>query len=231
MTDVDIGNLALSFLGDEATLSQLSPPEGSDQAEHIAQFYPYARDAVLEMHMWPFATRRGPLTLRDETVNGWTYSYDRPEGTECLKVFAVLPPNTTDDYSVGYVSSGTISRTNQGLVANPLPNGYTAYQPVNFTCEIASNGDQVVYTNMPEAEARWVKRIADTTKFSPLFRIAVAKLLASFVAGPIYKGKAGVEMSNNLMGHFQLFLSQSVVNAGSEGHEYVQQAVPHISGR
>ena len=44
---VDICNLALSHLGDTATVASLDPPEGSAQAEHCARFYPVARDALV----------------------------------------------------------------------------------------------------------------------------------------------------------------------------------------
>lgn len=230
MSEVTIGNLALSFLGDEATVINISPPEGSEQAEHIEQFYPIARDALLEMHVWPFATRRGALTLRSETVNGWQYSYDRPN--EALKVFAVIPPNVQDDYSTGYSSGSGLRRGTDGaLYSNPVPNGYSDYIPVKFASEIASNGDQIILTDQELAEARWVVKVTDTTKFSPLFRLGVAKLLASFIAGPIYKGKTGVEMSAAMMQQFQLFFNQAIMNQGAEGHEDVQQSVSHLAGR
>ncbi len=228
MSEVVIGNLALSFLGDEATVSSITPPEGSDQAEHLEQFYPIARDALLEMHAWPFATRRSNLTLRDEEPNGWVYSYDRPD--DCLKVLALIPQNSADDYSVGYPQGG-VSYTDQGIVAAPQAQGFGTYQPQKFATEVSRDGDQIILTNLQEADARWVKRITDTTKFSPLFIVGCAKLLSSFVAGPIYKGKTGVQMAASMMGHFQLFYNQALLGQGTEGHEDVSQVVGHIAGR
>ena len=43
-TEVDICNLALAHLGDDATIASIKPPEGSAQAEKSARFYPIARD-------------------------------------------------------------------------------------------------------------------------------------------------------------------------------------------
>ena len=57
-SEVAICNLALAHLGDSATVASIDPPEGSAQSEHCARFYPIARDALLEMHAWKFATRR-----------------------------------------------------------------------------------------------------------------------------------------------------------------------------
>ena len=66
-SEVDICNLALGHLGDNATVSSISPPEGSAQAEHCARFYPLARDALLEMGYWNFAMRR--VALAQLTMN------------------------------------------------------------------------------------------------------------------------------------------------------------------
>jgi len=88
-SDVDICNLALARLGDEATVTSIKPPEGSVQAEHCARFYPLARDCLLQMHPWTFAVREqtlAPLTLH---VQGWTHCYAQPADT--LTVLAVLP--------------------------------------------------------------------------------------------------------------------------------------------
>ncbi len=46
---VDLCNLALAYLGDDATVASIDPPEGSAQAEHCQRFYPIARDTLLQM--------------------------------------------------------------------------------------------------------------------------------------------------------------------------------------
>jgi hypothetical protein len=93
--DVDICNLALARLGDAATVTSIDPPEGSAQAEHCARFYPVARDAMLEMHAWKFATRRVLLAqLATDTWN-WSYAYAQP--SEALKLLAVIPATAAND--------------------------------------------------------------------------------------------------------------------------------------
>ena len=57
-SEIDICNLALARLGDDATVASIDPPEGSAQAEQCARFYSIARDTMLEMHDWRFATKR-----------------------------------------------------------------------------------------------------------------------------------------------------------------------------
>lgn len=100
---VTICNLALARLGDSATVASLDPPEGSAQAEHCARFYPVARDSLLEMHAWRFATRRERLAkLATDTWN-WAYAYAEPNGA--LKLLAVLPESASSDAETqGYES-------------------------------------------------------------------------------------------------------------------------------
>lgn len=81
---IDICNLALAHLGDEATYSSIAPPEGSAQAEHCARFYPVARDALLEAHAWTFATTRARSRRRRTRPAGWLYAYARPNESMCL---------------------------------------------------------------------------------------------------------------------------------------------------
>ena len=80
-SEVDICNLALGHLGDNATVASLEPPEGSAQAEHCARFYPIARDALQEMHPWNFCTKRIALALIDGvSYSQWKYVYAEPSG-------------------------------------------------------------------------------------------------------------------------------------------------------
>lgn len=95
----DICNLALSHLGDSATVTSIDPPEGSAQAEHCARFYPMARDLMLESHDWAFATRRADLALTGTAPDAWEYSYARP--ANCIKVVGVYPEDYADDDADG----------------------------------------------------------------------------------------------------------------------------------
>lgn len=92
---IDICNLALANLGDEATVSSISPPDGSIQAAHCARFYPIARDQLLEMHAWSFAVTRVQLAETGTPPDQWTYQYALP--ASCIKVLKILPDGVTTD--------------------------------------------------------------------------------------------------------------------------------------
>lgn len=90
-SEVDICNLALARLGDTATVASISPPEGSAQAEHCARFYPMARDALLELHAWGFATRRVAMPTLSGDTHGWGFAY--AGANDAVRLLGVLPPH------------------------------------------------------------------------------------------------------------------------------------------
>lgn len=166
-SETDICNLALAHLGDSATVASIDPPEGSAQAEHCQRFYPLARDSLLEMHPWGFATRRKSLAQMASTASAWSYCYALP--ADMLGALAVLSPAALDD---------------------DVMDGVQAGQP--FIIESNSDGADLLYTNQPQAVLRYVARVTDTTRFPPLFVKCLARSLAAMLAGPVIKGNEGI---------------------------------------
>lgn len=156
-SEVDICNLALAHLGDEASVSALSPPDGSAQAAHCARFYPIARDKLLTLHAWGFAVKRVALAQLGTPPASWAYQYVMPN--DCLQPIAVLQSEDTG---------------NGGRDGN-------RYETENY------GGDVVVLTDVPTAYLRYTYKITDTNKFSAPFIDALAWLLAAYLAGPITK--------------------------------------------
>lgn len=173
-TVVDIANLALSRLGDRATVTSISPPEGSAQADHVARFWPIARDTALEAAPWRFATAREALTLTDYETGNWSYAYFLP--TDCLLVRRVLPP-TASTNSSGIFSAEEISDV----------------WDIRFDIETDDTGAKVLLTDQEDAVAVFTKRITDPSKFTTAFTDAVARLLESYLAGSVIKGQAGAK--------------------------------------
>jgi len=179
-SDVDICNLALAQLGDAAAVQSINPPDQSAQAAHCSRFYPIARDALLEMHTWGFATVRVALAQVSNPFPQWQYAYAAP--SDAINYVEILDPNALDDYSVGLQMAGT-------LAYSPA-SGISIYTPQPFQLE--SLGDQeVILTNQANAVLRYTHSVSDTAEFSPLFVQGLATLLASHLAGPVLKGAEG----------------------------------------
>ena len=184
-SEVDLCNRALAWLGDAATVASIDPPEGSAQAEHCSRFYPMARDTLLELHDWKFATRRAVLSELSVDSFNWAHAYAEPNGT--LRVISVLPVSASaEDESAPYVT------------------------------ESGADGTALIYADLANASVRYLARVTDTTKFSPLFSDALVWLLASHIAGPLIKGKAGMEAAKVCYTSFMAALSAVKVSDANQ---------------
>ncbi len=190
-SDVDICNLALAQLGDTAAVQSINPPDQSAQAAHCARFYPIARDALLEMHTWGFATVRVALAQVTNPFSTWQYAYIAP--SDAINYLEILDPNAMDDYSVGLQMAGTVPYS--------PASGVGIYTPQPFQVE-SIGGSEAILTNQANAVLRYTRSVSDTTEFSPLFIEGLATLLASHLAGPVLKGAEGRAASAQKMQEF-----------------------------
>ncbi|HVW78511.1 MAG TPA: hypothetical protein VHB45_12920 [Alloacidobacterium sp.] len=232
MSEVTICNLALSHLGDTATVASINPPEASVQAQLCSKFYPVARNALLEMNAWGFATRRAALAQLAAPVNAcpqpWKYTYAMPNAV--LNVLAILPKDAPDDYEAWFGPSGKehYPPYPQGYVPVPGPG---IYMPQPFTIEADVNGKQIVLTNVCDAVMRYTTIVEDTTKFSPLFVVSLSWLLASMLAGPLLKGDAGAQEATRCVEMLDLFRSQAQQSDANQRKTQVEPAVSWMRGR
>lgn len=186
MVAVGICNLALSYLGDSATVASIDPPEGSAQASHCARFYPIALQLMLEAHQWNFNTKRAYLAaVADCYFNEWKYAYALP--SDATAVISVLPKCR---YPEGFLRIWD----------------YTTYMPQEFELESVRdfqietlNGQQVILSNACDAIARYTVSSVTPGMFPALFTDALAWKLASMLAGPLLKGDAGAAESKRCL--------------------------------
>lgn len=224
-SEVDICNLALSHLGDTATLSSINPPEGSAQADHCYRFYPIARDSLLEMHLWNFSMRRVALPAKQCDWPEWTNCYGVP--SDAINLISILPPDAADDYSVKFVP------TDAPLFAhNYSPMVQTGrYVPQPFTVETLSDGTKILYTNQPNAVLRYTAYVTDSTLFSPLFTMTLSWHLASMLAGPIIKGDAGAAEAKRCAQMMMMYLKEAQESDSQQRSIKPEHVVPWTSGR
>lgn len=126
-SDLDICNLALARLGDEANVVSINPPDQSAMASYCAKFYPLSLSAALDDHNWGFATKTVTLALLTNSNTLWGYCYALPSDT--INVIALFDVTTVgdgnqQDFSVeSDVNGNGVIYTNQ---ANALLK-YSAY--------------------------------------------------------------------------------------------------------
>ena len=199
-SEISICNLALSHLGDEATITSIDPPEGSAQAEHCAIFYPLARDSLLEMHSWKFSTRRVRLAELTDSAFNWAKAYAEPNGA--LRILSVLEGMDSSEASTKPFET----------IAN-------------------ESGVPMILTDQPAATALYTVVVTDTTKYSPLFVMALSWHLAGMLAGPIIKGEAGRAEGKRCAQMMQAYISQARVSDANQNYKPVDHQVTWLTGR
>lgn len=178
-TQVEICNMALSFIGSSATLQSVVPPDPSAEAALCAQFYPIALNTVLEMHPWSFATKLVVLEEHPCDRDEWEFCYMLPH--DYLKALAVLPPGSSDDYK----------------------------DAQEFSIEQDDDGTTRLFTDVEDAVLKYTMCVTSTRSFPPTFAMALAWHLGSLLSGPIVKGKEGVEMSNRCLQMMRMYSGKS----------------------
>lgn len=111
-TQVDICNMALAYLGNEATVTSLNPPEGSAEAEHCARFYPIARNELLAVHPWSFAKRRERLARLAQEPEGQPGYHYYPLPADCIQLIKAFSSASSEMRTLSY----TIETTEAGPV-------------------------------------------------------------------------------------------------------------------
>jgi len=220
-TEVDICNLALAHLGDDATIASLSPPEGSAQAEKAARFYPIARNNLLEMHNWNFAAKRGNLALTTNSLDQWDYAYVAP--ADMMSPVAIISPTSQNDYATR-MSAGD---TPGGITSNYAPTIVAGqYTPQQFAVE-----GEFIYTNQENAMLRYQAFITDSSLFSPLFVTTLSWHLASMLAGPVIKGDQGAAEAKRSTQMMTNYLTSAKQSDNLHRDITVEHIVPWTSGR
>lgn len=222
--DVDICNEALDAMGARGTISSLTPPDGSAEADSCARNYAPTRDALLRAAHWNFARKPATLNLlkalpgtpeNPTAASGpwnntrpappWLYAYRQP--TDCLKVRYVVPSADLGGFGVPF------------FPVSPLPTlASRGGNPVRFNLgadqDASGNPLVVVNTDQPQAIAIYTYRVTLCDLWDSLFRQAMVASLAVKLAMPI-SGDKGLRRDNLAIAQ-QAILSARVSD-GDEG--------------
>lgn len=221
-SEVDICNLALAGLGDDANISSINPPDGTAQAAHCSRFYPVARDALLEMHSWSFCTKRASLALLTITVpTEWLYAYAAP--SDAVNFIAVLDPLALDDYSYGIAPYASATGSDSNSIG--------VYTPQEYDVEALPDGSSVIYSNQANAVLRYTTIVTDTTQFSPTFILGLSALLQTMLAGPIIKGAEGIKVAQAKMQEFRMWKAEATTSDANQRKLKVAPAVSWMANR
>lgn len=136
-TNVDIVNLALTYLGEPAIVSL----SGSQKAQVLSANYDQARDEALSYHPWTFATRRVSLNeVVDDNETSYAHVYSLP--ADMLRALELNQTNIDGDHGWDdYIIEGSrlYSDANPAVLRYIRSIDNPAFFPPFFVEAIAAN--------------------------------------------------------------------------------------------
>lgn len=120
----------------------------------------------------------------------------------CVAPRAVLPPECTDD---------------------------SFEQP--FALESTEAGDLILYTNQEDAVLRYTALAEDTTKFTPMFVMALSYDLAALLVGPIPKDAKLKQVMTQSAAYYTGLAEASDANRGQTSDVYKNFTPSHMAAR
>ena len=162
MSPIDICNMALAHLGDRRITRLDDDAQISDAlVRYCAEFYNQARQETLAAHRWTFAKHAEGLSRRSDTlVIGYRYAHALP--SDRVRLMRLVP---------GFQPVGV-----------DAPVGTTRYEDRSIDkFKIVGKN---VWSDSEHVAIEYVRDVSDPSDWTPHFRAAVARLLASYLAGP-----------------------------------------------
>jgi hypothetical protein len=191
--DTDIANMALRLMGVSRTITTLDAP--TEDARACTAFYAQARDECLEAWDWPFARRAGVLALVEEAPEtsaadgGYHWLYSYRVPSGAIKVRSLRHPT---------------SRVTTDDTSLPWM--------------LADDAEGLIYTDTEDAYAVWTTRVTDVTRFPATFTVAMAALLAAYIAPSLVQGASeSAAKVEQMYALYERKLAQAKVHVANQG--------------
>lgn len=194
-SEIEICNMALSFVGDSATVAGIEPDEEGAQAQLCKLLYEPALKYTLQQHAWTFATATRRATGVSSIYGPKAFMYELPP--DVVAVRSVQPYPTYDErevlsnYQAGFKLIGTID-----------------YE-VGLSTGASGEHKRVLYADVPNVLIKYTTANANPEYFSPSFALAVAWRLASLIAGQRLGGESGMKVQRQIQRQADVMLAQA----------------------
>lgn len=217
---VSVCNAALQFIGAQATISSIDPPDGSQESNVAALFYQPRIDALHRTANWNFSRRQvvltqlktaisttaTPVPLADRPPAPFLFEYEYP--VDCLRVRYI--PNL-------YLNAGTTpALTSAPNSAWPYP--YWQSVPAKFVVgndtDVNGNVIKVILTDQPQAQMVYTARIEDPNLWDAHFYDAACATLAAWFVNALARNRA---LMNDMIKIADAIIAEARRTDGDEG--------------
>lgn len=195
---IDVCNMALAQIR-AGGINSLD--ETSLQAQQCKLHYEIARDQCLRDANWGFNHSIKALSeLPDVEIFGWRKVWQYP--IDCLQINDVIRDlEDVRGSSDSFIMSGLYDHRPR----RPRDLGRVEYRVFS----VSETYPRVIATNEDTLRIDYRKRVTDTNAFGADFRMALASLLASYIAVPIVGVKDGRLLRNDSLAMYTAFITSA----------------------
>lgn len=214
-TVVNICNLALSRIGEEASISSIERPGDDIHAQICARMYPMALGTLLDKHNWAFATKRATMAkLANFDASPWQYSYAFPN--DCRRIIDLAPQEP---------------EVRETIPVRNLPPLFSR-KPKAVEFEVVNAGGTIaVLTNCENPTARYIIKNPPPSFFTDSFVDALAWLLASHLSGQAVRGESGFNYAGYCYKYFLMAYDVAAKQDASQTRRYARYVPENIRSR
>lgn len=216
--EVTICNLALSRIGDSASISSISPPDKTPQAEACSRLYPIALSTALDLHNWAFATKRvalAELAKGAVELGAWRHAYALP--ADCKRVIDLAPVEEAE----------SVERLKWFVPRfPPVPHR----EKIEFEV-VGTDSGKALLTNLESPLLRYICNEPRASQFTGLFTDALAWLLASYLAGETIRDSSGHSFAQNCLKSYQGTISMAMQQDARQTHTKPRPVASWIARR
>ena len=206
--------MALSRIGEEASISSIEKPDGKPEALLCARMYPIALGTLLDRHNWSFATKRASLAqLANFDASPWKYAYAAP--IDCRRIIDLrgIEEKTIETHVVH--TPRLMSRVPDAV----------EFEVVN------AGGNTAVLTNCEGVVARYVMKKPPAAFFTESFTDALAWLLASHLTGQAVRGDSGFNYTGMCYKYYLAALDTAMKLDATQTRKYTRYTPENIRSR
>ena len=225
---ISVCNLALLSIGARASVSNITPSDGSTQADACATLFNFVFDQLARTARWGCLNKQITLTLiqaaqgTPENPAGttlplpqqpWSYGYLYPP--DCLLMREIYPPVITSGSSINQTSlSNSVTPVLPGTFQIPYATGYST--------DSYGNPLEVVLTNQENAVANYIVNQPNPASWDSLFTSAYVASLAAYLV-------PALSLDTPLM-QYQIKIAESMIATAramdANENTYTQNHVP-----
>ncbi len=233
ISDLSIANMALNLIGSSQNVQSLTPPFKTNEAQQLAYWYFFCRDAELTDWPYPFATVyaqlnqvAGPTPTSSLPANPeWLYAYRTPP--DCLAIRRLVLGNLLIPPPIVPPMTGVPSQVGQGCLVFARQDGDPTPQPYE---EAVDGVGKLILTDAPNACIRYTTQQQNAAVFNYPFAQTLAHRTAIMLY-PLTRDEKRRQENERMYEHWKTIARAKQLNDTQNDQPFVDYNSEFFRGR